>query len=41
MANATHVTKSLAALVLSQLKQQQQQAKQQYDATKSGIGYFL
>lgn len=41
MANATHTKKSLAALVLLQLKQQQQQAKQQYDATKSGIGYFF
>ena len=36
-----HTKKSLAVLVLSQLKQQQQQVKKQYEATKSGIGYFF
>ena len=41
MAHLTHTKDSLAQLISSRLKQQHQQAKDQYDSTKNSIGYFF
>lgn len=41
MADSTHTKEFLAQLISSRLKQQHQQAKNQYDSTKNSIGYFF
>ena len=41
MADSTHTKEFLANLISSRLKQQHQQAKDQYDSTKKSIGYFF
>ena len=41
MADSTHTKEFLANLISSRLKQQHQQAKDQYDSTKNSIGYFF
>ena len=41
MSDLTHTKELLAQLISSRLKQQHQQAKDQYSSTQNRIGYFF